>query len=151
MCPHKSHLLQQFHLILLPISRKIGENHQFKNYICSILADKDLSIITQDLLSLSRVMGNKLQSTWKILSNRLVRFQQVALDQNWLALKEKAYNYKRDQYLFGALTAQFLAQFQPLPLLQIGTYTFHGIPLGLSIEDLIETYTDIIISHLTDF
>ena len=129
-------------LVFLPISRHYRANHQFKLRLETHLVHSGQLktwIATDQLPS---QMEDVLRLEWKVIESSLTAFSRLARENGWDQLDEARYRYKRDVFLYGSLTAKLLTEFSPLPMLQLGTYTFHGIPHGISLEELCQTYVD---------
>ncbi len=123
-----------FHIVLLPIGRSIVQNHNFKQKVETILKELNSPIM------LASHMESQFKSLWDDLALKSAQFYEYAIEHDWEQLPAEEYNYYKDIYLFGPLTARFLLDWKPLPLLYLGSHYFHGVPYGLSFEEMMETY-----------
>ena len=121
-------------LIILPISRKTTVNQKIKTEIHQILAEEPIS---KELL---HKINHLVVKYWEEIVNLTQKFQEENIKLGLDRQSPEEQNHYKNLYLFGPLTTRFLENFSPLPLFEIIGYRFHGVPLGLSITNLLDTY-----------
>jgi hypothetical protein len=124
--------LNEFWVVLFPISTQIGHNLFFKNQLQNLLNNSTFANSTSFDEQFAPLMTHAMKSIE----------QSESAWQSWLETRSPRFNtlYNHNSFLYGKLAAQYLRQIVKFPLFSMGEQVYNGIPLNFSVETFVDHY-----------